>query len=123
MRLAMSNGRLISLGQVFQDYPNLEAQAMWGDPVGEEALAICTEVARLREANVQWALRVQDLSDKLQAYASSLPEQIAEAAMIFTFRNTMKSQSDADAKLNRVMSLAMRLQQERHPDRKWDTPI
>lgn len=52
-----------------------------------------------------------------------LTEQLVEAALRFTFRNTLRPQADADQKLAAICRVASKIQQQRHPDKRWDTGI
>lgn len=52
-----------------------------------------------------------------------LTEQLVEAALRFTFRNTLRPQPDADQKLEKICAIASKIQQQRHPDKRWDTGV
>lgn len=71
---------------------------------------------------------IESEADSLIAYVlgeppDQLTEQLVEAALRFTFRNTLRPQADADQKLAAICRIASKIQQQRHPEAKWDTGI
>lgn len=71
---------------------------------------------------------IESEADSLITYVvgnhpDQLTEQLVEAALRFTFRNQLRSQDDADEKLDVICKIAHKIQQQRHPDKRWDTGI
>jgi hypothetical protein len=97
----------------------LEVLKHW-DAVGE-----CFDLSgHLGEYTADSVLQeVTRLQEKANKPPDQLTEQLVEAALRFTFRNTLRPQADADEKLSAITRIASEIQRQWHPDKRWDTGI
>lgn len=113
------------LSELLDDYPQLEIASLGSGPLADEALTVLHEIHRLRQLREMTHKRIEALTEQIQTLKDekALDDELVEAALRFTFRNTLRPQSDADEKLAAIQRVAFKIQQARFPGKKWDTGI
>jgi hypothetical protein len=66
---------------------------------------------------------VHDVGGGTPSQIEQLTQNLIDAALRWTFRNTLRPQKDADQKLDAIARAASAYQVAVHPDKQWDTGI